>query len=171
MPKFLSTFIFLLIITTSIYSQVNDKFKLDSLTIYTNENLDSLTFKLKSTHLKIYKDKNKIPQQVKEQLNLLTKDNFSIANKKEEYRCCCTSPTTLPTRQLQFLAVGNDFIAMTYLTGGVGVSTHILLASFYKSELTDLWIGSSFKDIKTKRKLFKALREARKEEYNLYWFL
>src|SRR5450432_4089593 len=146
MPKFSILFIFFTTMATSVYSQLAGKFTLDSLTIYTNENLDSLTSKLKSVDLKIYNDKSKIPPEVKEQLDILTKDNFSIANKNEQYRCCCTSPRTLPTRQLQFLAVSKEFLAMTYLTGGVGESTHILLISFYKSAITDLWTGISPED-------------------------
>jgi len=171
MLRFLIISIFLLTIANSFYSQADNKYILDSLTIYTNENLEILTSKLKSADLKIYNDKNKIPQEVKKQLDLLTNDNFSIANKNENYLCCCTSQRTLPKRQLQFLAVSKDFLAMTYFTGGDGVSTHILLISYHNSAINDLWTGLSFDDIKTKKQLLKVLLLAKKKEYNLHWFL
>ncbi len=158
-------------ITLHASAQVEKAFVIDSSAVWTNQNLDNFIYMLKSEDFEVSYDKNKIPRNIKRSLTYLTNDSFSIANPDENYRCCCSSSSSLPKRQLQFLGVSSNLVALTYLTGGVGVSTHILLIWFDNLEVKDIWAGITLKDIKSKNKLIKFLQEQKQLELNLYWFL
>ncbi|MDI9366613.1 MAG: hypothetical protein QM541_16775 [Flavobacterium sp.] len=122
------------------FGQNNCSFKIDTTKILTKENLRKFATKLKNDTFQSFTDINEIPTFIKKQLNCLT-NGFSIANPNEDYRCCCTSPRHLPNRKLIFVGKSKNVLAMTYLTGGFGVSTHLLLIQFENNKIIDLWTG------------------------------
>jgi hypothetical protein len=140
----------------------------DTLKILLNENLDNFITSLKSGTFQTSKYKESIPLFIKEQLNCLTNDQFSIANPKEEYRCCCTSSQKLPRRQLLFFSVSKDMFLVTYLTGGVGVSTHILMGRFANKKIYDIWSGYAFPKFKSKEDVIKYIKKERNIELGLH---
>lgn len=139
----------LIFFSVIVFGQNKTTFEIDTSRILTNENLDSFLELLRSDTFDISIDTKNIPRQVKKQLNNLTK-RFTIANPDKPYQCCCTSPRRLPERQLLFLAKSQNVLVMTYKTGGIGVSFHILLIKFDKTNIVDLWAGygsPSFKNV------------------------
>lgn len=50
-----------------------------------------------------------------------------------------------------FLAKSQNVLVMTYKTGGIGVSFHMLFIKFDKANILDLWVGHgspSFENVK-----------------------
>lgn len=146
--------------TQTAYGQVPVRFKFDTARVYLNENLDDFLSEIEKSHLSDYNDKNAIPVSLKEQLELIT-HGFSMANPNEEYRCCCTSAQSLPYRKLLFLSLNKDLLIMTYLTGGIGVSTHILFVRFRDNNIQDIWNAQSFEELKSKRNIIKFIKKNR----------
>jgi len=109
MSKTIIIIIFALSICTfSSFGQNKYRLPVDTIRILLDENLDSFVAALKSEHFQTFKDKKNIPSFIKEQLDCLTKDKFSLANPKEEYRCCCTSSQESPVRQLLFFSLSEN---------------------------------------------------------------
>jgi hypothetical protein len=151
----------LLIFPLITMGQKSNAFKIDTAKILANENLNGFVQSMQTDSFQIFETKDAIPRVVKKELNNLTK-GFSIANPDKPYRCCCTSPGRLPKRQLNFLAKSNDILVMTYKTGGIGVSTHLLLVKFDKNKIVDLWTGYCWADIKTISDIVYYIDEMRK---------
>ena len=140
----------------------------DTNKIFFDENLDMFLSKLNTETFQTFKDKKQLPQFLKLQLNCLTKDSFSIANPNEDYRCCCTSSQKLPKRKLLFFSTSKDILLMTYLTGGVGVSTTILMLKFKDDKIIDIWTGYGFPEFKTRKQVLRHINIKRKKEFGLH---
>jgi hypothetical protein len=134
---------------------------IDTPTILSNKDLSSLINDLQIGGFRTCKDKSQIPNVIRTQLNCLTKDTFRIANPNESYRCCCTSPQELPGRKLLFFSMSKDFFLITYLTGGMGVSTTILIFKLQNDKIIDLWRGVGFAEFKSKDEVVKFMKEPR----------
>lgn len=147
--------------------QKSNGFTIDTAKILSNENLDDFIQSIKTGTFQISIDKNAIPKHIKKQLDRLTK-GFSIGNPNQDWQCCCTSPRRLPERQLNFLAKSKDILAMTYKTGGFGVSTHLLLIRFENNKIIDLWTGYCWADIGKVSDIVSYIDEARRNnrEFN-----
>ena len=158
----------LFIITNFTFGQNNCGITIDTTKIFLDENLDSFIIALKSEHFQTFNDKRNIPASIKEQLDCLTDDKFSLANPKEEYMCCCTSSRKSPRRQLLFFSLSNNTLLMTYLTGGVGVSTTILLAKIQNNKIIDIWTGYGFPEFKSKEQVIKYINSKRKVQFELH---
>lgn len=141
-------------------------FKIDTAAILANENLENFVQKLRTDSFQISVDRKAIPIFIKKQLNSLVK-GFSIANPNEPWQCCCTSPKRLPDRQLTFLAKSKEVLVMTYKTGGIGVSTHLLLIKFDKNKIIDLWTGYCFSEVKNVNSIVFYIDEAMKNRKEL----
>ena len=87
-----------LIVTNNLFGQNSCGIKVDTAKILHDGNLDNFLSDLLTENFQTFTDKNKIPGFIKQQLNCLTKDKFSLANPNEKYRCCCTSSGKLPGR-------------------------------------------------------------------------
>ena len=60
---------------------------------------------------------------------------------------------------------------MTYLTGGVGECTHVLLFWFEHNTIKDFWTGVSLRDIQNKQQVVRFIENAKKKEFNLFEYL
>lgn len=148
------------------FGQKNSNFTIDTAKILANENLDNFVQSLRKDTFQNFGDKDAMPRFIKRQLSRLT-NGFSIANPDKPYRCCCTSPGRLPKRQLNFLAKSKDVLVMTYKTGGIGVSTHLLLIRFDNEKIIDLWSGYCWADIKNVGDIVSYIDETRKNNREL----
>jgi hypothetical protein len=161
--------IFLFLIPfNNLFGQNNCGITVDTVGIFYDTNLDSFLSDLQTANFQTFTDKNKIPGFIKQQLNCLTKDKFSLANPNEEYRCCCTSSGKLPGRKLLFFSTSKDIFLITYLTGGIGVSTSILMLKLKDDKIIDLWTGYSFVNFKSKEEVIKDIQLRRKNEFGLH---
>jgi len=163
-------FILFLFLTLSnnLFGQNNCGISVDTTKIFLDTNLDGFLSDLQSQTFQTFTDKKQIPQSIRQQLNCLTRDKFSIANPNEEYRCCCTSSQKLPRRKLLFFSQSKDIFLITYLTGGVGVSTTILLLKLQGDKIIDIWTGYGFPEFKSKDEVIKHIKQKRKSEFGLH---
>lgn len=136
-------------------------FVIDTARILSNENWNDFVHSLKTDSFETFTDKAAIPGFVKKELHRLA-HGFSMANPGEAYRCCCTSPENLPSRQLSFLAKSKDVLVMTYNTGGIGVSLHLLMIRFENNAIVDLWSGYCWKDVKSIADILWFIEESKK---------
>ena len=164
-------FLILLAATNYTFGQNSCGIQIDTVKILLDENLDSFVTSLKSEHFQTFNDKKNIPAIIKEQLDCLTKDQFSLANPKEDYRCCCTSSQKLPRRQLLFFSLSKKTLLMTYLTGGIGVSTTILLARLQDNKIIDIWTGYGFPEFKSKEEVVRHINKKRKIQLGLHGYV
>ena len=162
------TLIFFLTLSFNSFGQNICSITVDTTKIFLDKNLDSFLSDLQSQTFQTFTDKKQIPQSIKQQLNCLTKDKFSLANPDEQYRCCCTSSQKLPGRKLLFFSKSKDVFLITYLTGGIGVSTTILLLKLQGDKIIDIWTGYGFPEFKSKNEVIKHIKEKRKTEFGLH---
>ena len=155
-------------LTVNSFGQNTCSIIVDTNKIFLDENLDMFISKLNTESFQTFKDKKQLPQFLKQQLDCLTKDSFSIANPNEEYRCCCTSSRRLPKRKLLFFSTSKDILLMTYLTGGIGESTTILMLKFKDEKIIDIWTGYGFPEFKTRQEVLKHINSKRKKEFGLH---
>lgn len=150
------------------FAQNNCGVTVDTMKIYLDENLDDFISDLQTLKFRTSKDKNQIPGSIRQYLNCLTNDSFSIANPNEEYRCCCESSQQLPKRKLLFFSESKEMFLITYLTGGVGVSTKIVMLKLHDDKVIDLWTGYSFTEFKSKDQVAKYIKTKRKIKFGLH---
>ncbi|WP_046367575.1 hypothetical protein [Flavihumibacter petaseus] len=140
----------------------------DTNRIFLDKGLDGFLSILQSQAFETFKDKQQIPPFIRQQLNCLTNDKFSIANYNEDYRCCCTSSQELPRRKLLFFLASKDIFLIAYLTGGAGVSTTILMFRLQNEKVIDLWTGYGFQKFKSKDDVIKHIKLKRKTQFGLH---
>lgn len=172
-------------------SVVNGKFLIDTNAILKNNNLQSLIDDLKKTDLTEKKTISEIPSFIKSFLYSLT-DNFSIANPDEDWQVGCVvmgkeiqtkvydkktgdslvkisfdNSQQLPSRQLIYFGLGKDIALMTYYTGGIGKSEHILIIKFNNTSIVDFWCGNILTDVKNKSEILKYLKENKDKDWGI----
>jgi len=143
-------------------------FKLDTIGILTNKNLDSLILYLEKAELKESKNIADIPAFIRKTLNKLTKDDFSIANPNENWQSTdVVFNKNLPYRQLIYLGNGKTMTLIVYYRGGFGKSTHILIIKHKNEEITDLWCGVGFKIPDNKEKIIEFIKSHKDKHWGL----
>ena len=145
-----------------------DTFKLDTISILTNSNLSPLILCLENAELKESKNIADIPVFIREALNNWTTDNFSIANKGENWQATdVVSEKGLPKRKLIYLGIGEDISLISYYIGGIGVSERILIIRHNNENIIDFWCGYSFKDHKSKEEIIEYLKNNKDKKWGL----
>ena len=160
---------------------VKGKYKLDTLAILNNNNLDQLIEELDQTELIEKQKATEIPAFIMKLLSQLNKD-FSIVGVGEDYSSGCrvgryhtqlkiydkkTGDTLIqnkfggpiPRRQLTYLGLSDNLVLMTFYRGGFAKSQHILIIKYEKTKILDFWCGHSSVDILTKNETLKYLKE------------
>ncbi len=174
-------------------SLVDGKYQIDTNAILNNKNLQQLIDDLENADLKQKKTVIEIPSFIKSFLDSLT-NNYSIANPGEDWKVGCTplmeidystqkknvDPKTgdtvmtvsmktkdVPTRQLIYFGVSSNIALMTYYTGGIGKSVHILIIKFDKTKIVDFWCGNILTDITNKEEIIQYLNENKDKDWGL----
>lgn len=174
-------------------SFVDSKYIIDTSAILNNSNLLSLIADLEKSDLDEKKTVAEIPSFIKTFLDSLT-DNFSIANPGEVWKVGCTSPMEIdnstqkksidpktgdtiitvsiktkdvPTRQLVYFGLGKDIALMTYYTGGIGKSEHIIIIKFDDNKIVDFWCGNILIDLTNKAEILKYLKDNKDKHWGL----
>jgi hypothetical protein len=145
---------------------IDGHYQIDTTTILTNKNLPPLIDILEKADLAEKKTVSEIPVFIKLFLDNLA-DSFSIANPGEDWQVGCIIDEALPSRQLIYLGVGSDILLMTYYTGGIGKSEHILIIKFDKTKILDLWCGNLLADVTSKTEILKHLNEKKDKDWGL----
>jgi hypothetical protein len=157
----------LVLSSMSLLGQSTKMYEMDSVKIYFNQNLNSFLSCINHDYFQTYNNKNSIPPFITEQLDYFA-GGFSLANPKEQYQCCCTSPMTLPRRKLDFLSISNNVFVMTYLTGGIAVEEHILLIKFERKRIVDIWYGLADYSLHSLRDIAKYVSRRKKNPQDLH---
>jgi hypothetical protein len=172
---------------------INGRYGIDTNAILNNNNLQYFITELANADLSDKKTVAEIPSFIQSFLENLTGD-FSIANPGEEWKVGCTGPMEtdssfeqkqvdsktgdtlvtvmwkpkdVPSRQLIYLGIGNNIALMTYYTGGIGKSEHILIIKFDHENITDFWCGNILTDVTTKTDIIKFLKENKDQKWEL----
>ena len=174
-------------------SLVEGNYKVDTNAILNNNNLFPLIEELEKADLSEIKSVAKMPSFIVSFLDNLT-DSFSIANPDEDWKVGCSGPMEIdnsnqkktidsktgdtiiivsiktknvPSRQLIYFGLGNDIALMTYYTGGIGKSEHILIIKFDNNEIVDFWCGNILADVTNKVDILKYLKSNKDKEWGL----
>jgi hypothetical protein len=142
-------------------------FKIDTLVILTHQNLDPLLRDLEKTDLKTFRQVRDIPVFLINFLKVITKDSFSIANPNEDWQVGCNVTDGLPSRQLIYFGLAENIALLTYLTGGIGESEHILIIKFSSEKITDFWCGNIMANLTNKEEILKYIKENRDKKWGL----
>jgi hypothetical protein len=161
-----ATLITFLLFPILAFSQ-SDKTGIDTARILADENLDTFLYHLRTDTFHTSQNTTQIPHFVIKYLDRLS-HGFSVANPGEDWQCCCTSPRTLPKRQMEFYAMSKQTFMIVYKTGGRGVSTHILFLSLNNNSVTDLWEGLALQDFDSVKSVIAFIAKNRNKDYGLH---
>jgi len=145
---------------------VDGHYQIDTATILTNNNLQSLIDNLEKSDITEKKTVSEIPLFIKSFLDNLT-DTFSIVNLGENWQAGCVIDETLPSRQLIYFGLGSNMALMTYYTGGIGTSEHILIFKFNDNKIIDFWCGNILQDITDKTEIIHYLKTNKNKDWGL----
>ena len=140
-------------------SVIDGKIKIDTNIILTNQNLEPLVDELDNSNLTTRDSFEYIPRFIKYFLDRITSDSFSVANPGQSFQSTDIIMEKLQRRQLIYFGLGNNIAAMTYYTGGIGVSVHILILKFKGTKMVNFWSGNVLQDLKSKDEIIKYLKQ------------
>ena len=151
------------------FGQKNCGYKMDEKAIFENRNLDAFLNEFQKQKFTISNDKKEIPTFLIKYLDCKTGD-FSIANPDEKFQDGCVVQKKLPKRQLTFLAKSKNILVMTYLTGGIGITSHFLFVKFDNNEIVDIWnaTGMGATKPKTLEEIKSKINRFRNSEFGIH---
>jgi hypothetical protein len=142
-------------------------YKIDTLVILTHQNLDTLLAEIERADLITYRLVKDIPVFLVDFLKGVTKDHFSIANSTENWQFGCDVGDDLPSRQLIYFGLADNVALLAYLTGGVGISEHVLIIKFSGEEIMDFWCGNVLANLANKEEILKYIKGNRTKKWGL----
>jgi hypothetical protein len=144
-----------------------NKYQIDTAMILTNQNLQPLINDLDKAVLKTHNNTKDLPDFIKTFLDSLTGSDFSIANPGEDWQVGCVVIEKLPARQLVYLGLGDDIAMLSYFTGGIGKSEHVLIIKFADKNILDFWCGNVLVDLDNKKDILEYLKTNSKKDWGL----
>jgi hypothetical protein len=144
---------------------VNGKWSLNEEVIIKNQNLDHLISLLEQTAITNYITPTALPPFIRSFFKDLNGADFSLASPGENWQSGCVVLEDLPKRQMTYLGLGNDLVLMSYKTGGIGVSQHILIIQFKGQQVTDLWTGIAMEELPTKVSILNFIKKNRNKKW------
>ena len=148
-------------------TNVRGSYRIDTLVILTHQNLDTLLADIERADLITYRKVSDIPVFLVDFMKGVTKDHFSIANSTENWQFGCDVSDDLPSRQLIYFGLADNIALLAYLTGGVGVSEHILIIKFSGEEIKDFWCGNVLANLVNKEEILKYIKGNRTKKWGL----
>lgn len=143
------------------------QFKVDTVSILTNKNLDRLISKVETTELRIYPKYESTPSFVKMFLDSLAGTEFRIADPGEDWQATDVVEGNLPDRQLVYLGVGQEVMLLAYNKGGIGMSERILIIRFENSCIKDFWCGGVLTELTDKDQIVNHLKANKDKHWGL----
>ncbi|TNE81362.1 MAG: hypothetical protein EP332_04370 [Bacteroidetes bacterium] len=130
-----------------------------------NQTLSKITLKealsfLDSDSLVTQNTKAAIPKSLISAIEQHTNEKFKLANPGERSNVgCVQSRRNLPSRQLNFFAIGKNASILSYKKGTRGVYDVILLATYREGKVSGIWLGSSIKAPGTLTEIINCLKQ------------
>jgi hypothetical protein len=112
---------------------------LDSVKMMTRADFISLIDTLQDLN---FSDKSKrinIPKFITRALNCWKKDKFRIVNPGKPYNNTDAIVRNIPTRQLNYFGVNENFMLLSYNHGGFGSHSHVLIFQYSNNTIKHLW--------------------------------
>lgn len=121
----------------------NGSYAIDSNNKPSNRGLRETIKYLKSTPFNVYKTKKQIPSKILLFLKNQHPDKFLIADPNEEWESSDAKVSSLATasKKLNFIAKWSNFIAISYMQGGVTLSHKIYIIHHKKNEVVGFWFS------------------------------
>lgn len=149
-------FIILLLGTAEIFAQDSTSFEFWERKILLTETFEDMRTGIQSGQFEVLNDKTQIPESLIELLTehdpseqiLGIRNLIKFSNPDEKYRATdVVYDAELPSRQIMLLAKDSSQLLLTYKHGGMGHHHHILWCELTNNQVTNLWIGVTFKDM------------------------
>jgi len=122
-----------------------------------NKNLQPFIDDLKASPLVMSYKLDGIPSFIKSFLEALSGDHFTIANPGKEWNCCCDHDERRPNRQLICQGKDENIFLISYRTGGIAETGHIILIRFQHDRIIDFWTSPQIETLTTKDAIIKFL--------------
>jgi hypothetical protein len=146
----------------------NSLIKIDTAIILSNKNLQPFINDIRESSMTVSYRIEVIPPFIKAFLGQLSDDHFTIANPGKNWNCCDGSwNDSLPNREL--ICVGNDksLFLISYETGGVGTSGHLILIRYQDKKVTDFWTGTMPENLNDKKAIINYLTKNKDKKWGL----
>ena len=143
------------------------QFKMDTVSILTNKNLDRLISKADTADLKRFTEFESTPDFIRAFLDSLVGENFSIADPGEDWQATDVVEGDLPDRQLVYLGVGQEITVLAFSKGGIGMSERILIFHSENSCIKDFWCGGVMTELTDKSQILNHLKENKDKKWGL----
>lgn len=144
-----------------------EPFKIDTVSILTNENLDKLISKAERADLKRFSEFESAPGFIKTFLDSIVGEKFSIADPGEDWQATDVALEDLPDRQLVYLGVGQEITVLAFNKGGSGMSERILIFNSDNSCIKDFWCGGVMAELTDKNQILNHLKENIHKQWGL----
>ncbi|HEY2581943.1 MAG TPA: hypothetical protein VGI43_09055 [Mucilaginibacter sp.] len=151
----------------SIIKTSDSTVKIDERVILYNKNLQPFINSLKLSSLTESYKLDRIPDFIKSFLKQLSNDQFTIANPGKAWNCCCDRNDSIPNRALICHGSDKNLFFMTYLTGGVGESEHLILIRYKDDTIVDFWAGTLSGHLSSKNAIVQYLIRNKNKHWGL----
>ncbi|MEO6977401.1 MAG: hypothetical protein ABI113_03450 [Mucilaginibacter sp.] len=99
-----------------------------------------------------------IPTFIKSFLANFSEDGFTIAEPGKDWNCCCDRNGDRPNRELIWHGNDGHLFIISYFTGGIGKTQHLVLVSFDNKGINDFWAAIVHDDLKNKAAIVQLLK-------------
>ncbi len=131
-----------------------------------NKNLQEFINDLQTSKLTLSYKSDNIPAFISSFLKQLSNGDFTIANPGNDWNCCDDDhDEKLPNRKLICMGKDGCLFLISYLTGGIGESQHLVLITYKNETITDFWTGTLWGDLKSKKTILESLNKSKNEHY------
>ncbi|MDP9078015.1 MAG: hypothetical protein M3O71_11360 [Bacteroidota bacterium] len=143
-----------------------DSLKVNQMVIVNNQNVDGFIGDLTTAQpLKISYGLDGIPTFIKSFLTSFSEDGFTIAEPGKDWNCCCERNESRPNRQLIWQGNDGHLFMMSYFTGGIGKTQHLVLISYDNKGINDFWAGMVQDDLKSKAAIVQLLKSHKYQQW------
>jgi len=136
----------------------NGDVKIDGSVISDNKNLLAFVNDIRESTMVLSNNLEGIPPFIKSFLERAGGGRFSIANPGKAWNCCDGNwDDSLPNRELICYGMDKTLFLISYKTGGIGETGHVILMRYLNNKVTDFWTGTSLLDLNSKKAILKYL--------------
>lgn len=144
-----------------------DSITIDPKIIATNKNLRYFIADIKKASIKLSPKANTIPAVIKSFLTSYSKTGFALADAGSDWNCCCDRDNSLPDRQVICQGTDGHLFMISYLTGGIGVVSRLILVKYNGDRIIDFWMANTTKALKNKNSIIDYLTTSKNEHFTI----
>lgn len=138
--------------------QIGDSISVNQMMILKNENLNGFIQDIQKVPLTLSRSVHKMPSLVRSFLESFCADKFTIANPDADWNCCCDQNDSLPNRKLICSWNNEHLFMISYLTGGIATTQHLVLVKYNNKFIKDFWTGIVEGNLNDQNEIIKSLK-------------